>query len=168
MKGVAQMLPRMTPLAALSHLRRINTPLNREGKAPEPRQLQPSFAFLCCPVETPEGAPCGLINNLSLSCIIRIGSSSLPVVKLVNDSGMVLPLLECQKTPHFQSWCKVIINGTWLGMTQTPLELRDMLRTARQYQDIPFDKTLNRVDLSNIRYHSHLNRDGMSAAESDL
>jgi DNA-directed RNA polymerase beta subunit len=142
MKGVAQMLPRMTPLAALSHLRRINTPLNREGKAPEPRQLQPSFAFLCCPVETPEGAPCGLINNLALSCIIRIGSSSLPVVKLVNDSRMVLPLLECQKTPHFQSWCKVMINGMWLGMTQTPLELREMLRTARQYQDIPFDTSI--------------------------
>jgi len=53
MKGVAQMLPRMTPLAGLSHLRRINTPLNREGKAPEPRQLPPSHAFLICGVETP-------------------------------------------------------------------------------------------------------------------
>lgn len=48
MKGVAQMLTRMTPLAALSHLRRINNPLNREGKAPEPRQLPPSHLMLIC------------------------------------------------------------------------------------------------------------------------
>ena len=48
MKGVAQMLTRMTPLAALSHMRRVNTPLNREGKAPEPRQLPPTHAFCLC------------------------------------------------------------------------------------------------------------------------
>lgn len=54
MKGVAQMLIRMGAISALSHLRRINTPLNREGKAPEPRQLHPSAMNLQCPVETPE------------------------------------------------------------------------------------------------------------------
>jgi DNA-directed RNA polymerase II subunit RPB2 len=48
MKGVAQMLTRMTPISALSHLRRINTPLNREGKAPEPRQLHTSTMMLIC------------------------------------------------------------------------------------------------------------------------
>lgn len=46
MKGVAQMLTRTTPMAALSHSRRINTPLNRDGKAPEPRQLPASFKGL--------------------------------------------------------------------------------------------------------------------------
>ena len=46
MKGVAQMLTKTTSMAALSHSRRINTPLNRDGKAPEPRQLPSSFKGL--------------------------------------------------------------------------------------------------------------------------
>ena len=33
--GVAQMMSRMTAVAAVSNLRRINTPINREGKAVE-------------------------------------------------------------------------------------------------------------------------------------
>lgn len=52
--GVAQMMSRMTIVSALSNLRRINTPINREGKAPKPRQLHYTSWGIVCPVETPE------------------------------------------------------------------------------------------------------------------
>ena len=35
--GVAQVLTRMNHMSTVSHLRRINTPINREGKLPKPR-----------------------------------------------------------------------------------------------------------------------------------
>ena len=58
--GVAQMMSRMTAVAALSNLRRINTPINREGKAPKPRQLHYTSWGIVFPVETPEGTSCAM------------------------------------------------------------------------------------------------------------
>jgi DNA-directed RNA polymerase beta subunit/intein/homing endonuclease len=51
--GVSQVLSRMTYLSALSHLRRINTPINREGKLAKPRQLHNShWGFVCVSPDT--------------------------------------------------------------------------------------------------------------------
>lgn len=41
-QGVAQMLNRMTYMAALSHLRRVNTPIEKTGKLVQPRKLHPT------------------------------------------------------------------------------------------------------------------------------
>jgi DNA-directed RNA polymerase beta subunit len=56
--GVAQQLNRLTFSSGLSHLRRLNTPLNREGKQPKPRQLHSTNWGYVCLCETPEGAGC--------------------------------------------------------------------------------------------------------------
>jgi len=57
-KGVAQMHQRMTVGTGLSNLRRLNSPVNKEGKLPKPRQLHPSqWGVMCC-FETPEGSSC--------------------------------------------------------------------------------------------------------------
>jgi len=283
MKGVVQMLTRMMGISALSHMRRINTPLNREGKAPEPRQLHPSTMWLLCCVtgdtlvvlengvdtcridqlpansatvmtvnpktlietpsryynfflrmpdtllkitiindrvlkctpdhpllvsddkelkwmeagqlkvgqkvmtrscnnnkvavaiesiveippetvydfttisdnhsfianefvvsncsETPEGAPCGLITNLALSAHVRIGSSSKPIIDLIKISVQIKDLLDCTED-DLRRQCKIMVNGIWIGTTTEPELLRDKLRLARQYQDIPFDTTI--------------------------
>jgi DNA-directed RNA polymerase beta subunit len=51
--GVAQQLNRLTFASTLSHLRRLNTPLNREGKQPKPRQLHNThFGYVCVSPET--------------------------------------------------------------------------------------------------------------------
>lgn len=68
--GVVQLLSRYNAVTSLSHLRRINTPLERVGKVSKPRNLHPSHYGFLCPVETPEGPSCGLIKNLSLGVII--------------------------------------------------------------------------------------------------
>ncbi|QBZ80951.1 RNA polymerase Rpb2 domain containing protein [Pandoravirus celtis] len=71
--GVAQMHNRMTVTSALSNMRRVNTPINKEGKLPKVRQLRDSVAGLLCPVETPEGGSCGLVSNLALGAHVRVG-----------------------------------------------------------------------------------------------
>lgn len=43
--GVSQVLNRLTYASALSHLRRLNTPLGREGKQ---ASLNGRLVFLCC------------------------------------------------------------------------------------------------------------------------
>jgi len=69
--GVAQVLQRLTFASTLSHLRRLNSPVGREGKDAKPRQLHNTHWGMICPAETPEGQACGLVKNLALMAYIR-------------------------------------------------------------------------------------------------
>mmetsp|Transcript_27634 Transcript_27634/g.26653 ORF Transcript_27634/g.26653 Transcript_27634/m.26653 type:complete len:178 (+) Transcript_27634:192-725(+) len=53
--GVSQVLNRLTFASSLSHLRRLNTPLAKQGKMTKPRQLHNTHWGMVCPAETPEG-----------------------------------------------------------------------------------------------------------------
>lgn len=50
-QGVAQVLNRMTYNATLSHLRRINTPIEKSGKLVQPRKLHATQWGIICPAE---------------------------------------------------------------------------------------------------------------------
>jgi len=81
--GVAQVLKRMVMVAWLGHLRRLNTPINREGRNPKPRQLQFSNWGVVCPATTPEGLPCGLIKSLALGSRITVGFMSDSFIRIL-------------------------------------------------------------------------------------
>jgi DNA-directed RNA polymerase II subunit RPB2 len=49
--GVAQVLSRLTFASTLSHLRRLNSPIGRDGKLARPRQLHNTHWGYICPVE---------------------------------------------------------------------------------------------------------------------
>lgn len=68
--GVVQLLSRFNVVTTLSHLRRVNTPLERVGKVSKPRALHISHYGYLCPVETPEGPSCGLIKNIAIGAIV--------------------------------------------------------------------------------------------------
>lgn len=75
-QGVAQVLNRMSYLSTLSHLRRINTPMEKNGKLVQPRKLENTQFGMICPAETPEGGSVGLVKNMALSTHITTNSSS--------------------------------------------------------------------------------------------
>lgn len=85
--GVSQVLNRLTYSASLSHLRRCNTPIGREGKQARPRQLHNTHWGMICPAETPEGHAVGLVKNLALMAYVTVGSDALPVLELLKDTG---------------------------------------------------------------------------------
>lgn len=64
--GVSQVLNRLSYASTLSHLRRVNSPVGRDGKMAKPRQLHATTWGMICPAETPEGHAVGLVKNLSL------------------------------------------------------------------------------------------------------
>lgn len=81
--GVSQVLNRYTYASTLSHLRRCNTPIGRDGKIAKPRQLHNTHWGLVCPAETPEGQACGLVKNLALMSYVSVGSPSAPIVEFL-------------------------------------------------------------------------------------
>ncbi len=69
--GVSQIMSRLNHLAMCSHLRRLATPIGRQGgKNKALRSVHPSQAFFICPMETPEGSTTGIVLNLALTTTI--------------------------------------------------------------------------------------------------
>ena len=64
---------RLTYASTLSHLRRINSPIGRDGKLAKPRQLHNTLWGMICPAETPEGQAVGLVKNLAMMAYVSVG-----------------------------------------------------------------------------------------------
>ena len=83
--GVSQVLNRLTYASTLSHLRRVNSPIGRDGKLAKPRQLHNTLWGMICPAETPEGHAVGLVKNLALMAYISVGSQPQPILEFLEE-----------------------------------------------------------------------------------
>lgn len=140
-KGVAQILTNVNRYSKLSHLRRINTPLSRDGKDPKPRQLHTSHWGITCACETPEGTTCGLIKGLAQVTNVRIDTPSEPIIKLIYSFKDVVPFHESNIENEIHD-ISIFVNGSIVGFTSCPEVLFERLRVYKQYQDIPFNTSL--------------------------
>jgi len=131
--GVSQVLNRLTFMATVSQLRRMNTPLERSGKLSKPRQLHNTHWGMVCPAETPEGQAVGLVKNISLMCYITIGSPSSVVEDFLHEWG-VEDLNEILPT-EIKKVTKVFLNGQWLGIHRDPAVLKEVLLSLRRRLD---------------------------------
>ena len=68
--GISQLLDRTTYLSALSHLRRVISPLSKVHPHFEARDLHPTHWGKIDPNETPEGQSCGLVKNFALGTVV--------------------------------------------------------------------------------------------------
>ena len=141
--GVAQVLNRLTYLGTLSHLRRVNTPLEKSGELVAPRKLHnTTFGFLC-PVETPEGQSIGIVKNISFMTHMTIPTSSVILYEIVNE--YILRVEDVQSPTELYDMVKVFINGTWVGVAKDPIVLYKDLKKKKHkgiiniYTSIVFD-----------------------------
>tara|TARA_X000000368_G_scaffold388346_1_gene349781 strand:- start:923 stop:4483 length:3561 start_codon:yes stop_codon:yes gene_type:complete len=152
--GVAQVLNRLTYISSISHLRRVNTPIDKSGKLVPPRRLHNSSWGFLCPAETPEGGSVGIVKNLSYMTHITIPSNSCGLY------DYILPLIINIDTINYNSKqlynkVKVFINGAWVGITNEPLELYNNLKQKKYkgiiniYTSIVFDYKLQEIKICN-------------------
>ena len=152
--GVAQVLNRLTYLSSLSHLRRVNTPIDKSGKLVPPRRLHNSTWGFLCPAETPEGQSIGVVKNIAYLAHITINSNSsglydyiLPIVQSLDDyKGTYKDLHE---------FAKVFINGSWVGITNDPKNVYGNLKEKKYkgiiniYTSIIFNSKLKEIRVCN-------------------
>jgi len=86
--GVCQLLDRISYLATISHLRRINSPLSRVHPHFEARDLHGTQFGRLCPNETPEGASTSLVKNMALTNEISIGVNEKDIESVIKKSGI--------------------------------------------------------------------------------
>ena len=141
--GVAQVLNRLTYLGTLSHLRRVNTPLEKNGELIAPRKLHnTTFGFLC-PVESPEGQSVGIVKNISFMTHMTIPTNSHNLYDIVED--YILKVEDVSSPLDLHDEVKVFINGTWVGIAKDPLTMYKDLKTKKHkgliniYTSIVFD-----------------------------
>ena len=152
--GVAQVLNRLTYLSSLSHLRRVNTPIDKSGKLVPPRRLHNSTWGFLCPAETPEGQSIGIVKNLAYLAHITINS---------NSSGLydyILPIIQSLDTydgsyKDLDEFAKVFINGSWVGFTNEPEKVYATLKDKKYkgiiniYTSIIFNSKLKEIRVCN-------------------
>ena len=132
--GVSQVLNRLTYASSLSHLRRINSPIGRDGKLAKPRQLHNTLWGMICPAETPEGQAVGLVKNLALMAYISVGNTPSPILEFLEEWSM--ENLEEIAPSSIADATKIFVNGCWVGIHRDPEQLMATLRKLRRQMDI--------------------------------
>jgi DNA-directed RNA polymerase II subunit RPB2 len=140
--GVAQVLNRLTYVSSLSHLRRINTPVDKSGKLIAPRKLHNTTWGFLCPAETPEGGSVGVVKNISYMTHVTIPSNSDSLHQHVEQ---FITRMDSKNTKEMFSNIKVFVNGAWLGNTANPIELYNTFKNKKSkgiiniYTSVIFD-----------------------------
>ena len=119
--GVGQVANRLTYLGTLSHLRRINTPLEKSGELIEPRKLHGTTWGFLCPAETPEGQSIGVVKNIAYMAHITIPTNSASLYEYVEPS--IVKVDDVASPTELYDKVKVFVNGIWLGVTEDPVKL---------------------------------------------
>jgi DNA-directed RNA polymerase beta subunit len=140
--GVAQVVNRLTTAATLSHMRRVNTPIDKSGELIEPRKLHGTTWGFLCPAETPEGQSIGVVKSISSLMHLTISTNSSSLYTYAEP--FVKPLDEIKPAEAYDK-VKVFINGCWIGSTDTPLELYNDMKDKKYrgiiniYTSVVFD-----------------------------
>uniref|UniRef100_A0A7S2SDK5 DNA-directed RNA polymerase subunit beta n=1 Tax=Mucochytrium quahogii TaxID=96639 RepID=A0A7S2SDK5_9STRA len=151
--GVSQVLNRLTYASSLSHLRRVNTPLAKEGKSAKPRQLHNTHWGYMCPAEVPEGQACGLVKNIALMCYVSVGSPQSTILELLEEWSM--ENLEEISPNIISSSTKVFVNGNWVGISRDPDMLVKTLLQLRRKVTIDSEVSIVRdIYSKELRIHT--------------
>jgi DNA-directed RNA polymerase subunit B len=128
--GVSQLLDRTTFLSALSHMRRVTSPLVRSQPHFEARDLHPTQWGRLCPNETPEGQNCGLVKN---------AAQMIDVSEQVDDN-MICAQLDDMEVYQPEDWTngdRIHVNGDIYGIHDDGLSLVRQFKNARRRGLIP-------------------------------
>ncbi|XP_011500009.1 PREDICTED: DNA-directed RNA polymerase I subunit RPA2 [Ceratosolen solmsi marchali] len=137
--GLSIVAENINRMRYMSHFRAIHRgSFFQEMRTTEVRQLLPDAWGFICPVHTPDGAPCGLLNHLTMNCII----TKYPDPKLKNavptillDLGM-LPILITDECKNFYT---VILDGDVIGLIDENIVTKviDKLRILKISEKVP-------------------------------
>jgi len=148
--GVVQDLNRLSFNSYISHLRKINLPLDAATKIVGPRLLHSSQWGIIDPVDTPDGGNIGLHKHMAMGTYITSHCSKYPLIELLKNNLNLKLLSECS-IEFIAVYTKVIINGDWIGMFEFPIPTIDALKHHRRlglipiYTSILWNKEVNTI-----------------------
>ena len=141
--GVVQDLNRLSWNTFISHLRKINLPIDSTAKVIGPRLLNSSQWGFIDPLDSPDGGNIGLHKHMALSTYITSGFSSKPMIKWLRLNSSMKLKTECSPE-YIANNTKIFVNGNWVGVIDNPIKtennklgLVEMIKLLRRNGIIP-------------------------------
>jgi len=129
--GAVQDINRLSFNSYISLMRKINLPLDASAKVIGPRLLHSSQWGIIDPVDTPDGGNIGLHKHMSITAKITKKCSPYGIIKWLRSNTNMRLLNECS-FKYLSQTTKIIVNGTWIGVTDNPITVNDLLINNRR------------------------------------
>jgi len=148
--GIVQDLNRLSFNSALNHLRKTNLPLDSSVKLVGPRVLHNSQWGFLDPIDTPDGGSIGLHKHLSISTYVTRGVSREPMINWLREKWGMKRVEEFSPI-MLSAMTKVIINGYWAGVVDSPIECVRKFKLYRRnallpiYASVTFEIAANTI-----------------------
>ena len=126
--GVSQVLNRLSYSATLSHVRRIQTPIEKSGKLLAPRKLHGTSWGYVCPVETPEGHSVGIVKSMAMLTAITQHTPSSVVLRALEN----MKNIEWVNKAKNYSGTQIVLNGVIIAYTNNPEYVHRILRNEKR------------------------------------
>ena len=134
--GIVQDLNRLSFNSAICHLRKINLPLDSGSKVVGPRILHNSHWGYFDFIDTPDGGNIGLHKTFAITAYMTRGYSREHIISWMRENVSLRTITDF--TPIVLStMTKVIVNGHWAGVVDTPFECVSKMRFYRRNGLIP-------------------------------
>jgi len=135
-EGIVQDLNRLSYNSFISHLRKMNLPMDASAKVSGPRQLHGSQWGIIDPADSPDGGNIGLQKHLAISAYVTQPCSALPIIQWLRELATMKLLEECSPT-YLHQLTKVFVNGAWVGALGNPREVVRLFLLHRRNALIP-------------------------------
>jgi DNA-directed RNA polymerase II subunit RPB2 len=134
--GIVQDLNRLSYFTYISHVRKINLPMDSSSKAVGPHKLHNSQWGIIDPVDTPDGGNVGLHKHLAIATKCSIHMSYTSIKKWLIDNAKLRLITEYLPYQLF-FLTKVFVNGIWVGVLDQPIETIELFKLYRSNGIIP-------------------------------
>lgn len=135
-EGIVQDLNRLSYNSFMSHLRKVNLPMDASAKVSGPRQLHGSQWGIIDPADSPDGGNIGLQKHLAISAYVTQPCSALPIIQWLRELATMKLLEECSPK-YLHQLTKVFVNGAWVGALGNPREVMRLFLLHRRNALIP-------------------------------
>lgn len=129
-QGIVQDLSRISYLGFISHLRRVNTPMDPTSKIVAPHRLHPSQWGIMCPCESPDGGSIGLLKNMAILCKVTFDTSAQSIIQCLKEFGMIM--LNNIDIESVRTTTKILVNSNWVGSHDDPVFIFKLLKLLKK------------------------------------
>lgn len=149
--GILQDLNRLSWFTYISHIRKINLPLDPTAKVVGPHLLHNTQWGIIDPVDTPDGGNIGLHKHMAICTSISSSTSAYPLIKWMRNNTSLKLLSECMPS-IIARYTKVFVNGRWIGIVDDPIAIVENMKLFRRNGIIPISTSLSFDYSTNILY----------------
>ena len=129
--GVVQDLNRLSYNSYISHLRKINLPMDSSAKVVAPRLLHGSQWGIIDPLDTPDGGNIGFHKHMSITTHITKSCNIGPMIEWIKKNINLKVLGSVNNKTLFNN-TKVFVNGSWLGIVEEPVKEMAKFKYAKR------------------------------------